>query len=103
MLWIIYQEDKEGAQHIRDATREAHLAYLDEHEDIVFLGGALLADDARRTGSCLIINVPDRESAERWSLNEPFRKAGLFSSVKITRMRKGQYNPSAAPKTAEGD
>ncbi len=103
MFWIIYQEDREGAQQIRDATREAHLAYLAEHEDIVFLGGALLADDARRIGSCLIVNLPDRASAERWSANEPFRKAGLFSSVKITRMRKGQYNPAAAPKTAEGD
>jgi len=103
MFWIIYQADREDAQHIRDATREAHLAYLEEHQDIVFLGGALLADDARRIGSCLIINVPDRASAERWSLNEPFRKAGLFSSVTITRMRKGQYNPNAAPKTAEGD
>jgi uncharacterized protein YciI len=103
MFWIIYQEDRPGAEHIRDGTREAHLAYLDAHADIVFLGGALLADDARRIGSCLIINVPDRESAERWSANEPFRKAGLFSSVKITRMRKGQYNPAAAPKTAEGE
>ncbi len=88
---------------MRDANREAHLAYLDAHEDIVFLGGALLADDTRRIGSCLLINVPDREAAERWSLNEPFRKAGLFSSVKITRMRKGQFNPAAAPKTPEGD
>ena len=103
MLWIIYQVDREGAQPIRDATRESHLAYLEEHEGIVFLGGALLADDARRIGSCLIINVPDRATAERWSQNEPFRKAGLFSSVTITRMRKGQYNPAAAPKTAEGD
>jgi uncharacterized protein YciI len=103
MLWIIYQVDREGAQAIRDATRAAHLAYLDEHEEIVFLGGALLADDARRIGSCLIINVPDRATAEHWSQNEPFRKAGLFSSVTITRMRKGQYNPAAAPKSAEGD
>jgi uncharacterized protein YciI len=103
MLWIIYQEDREGAQQSREATREAHLAYLAEHESVVFLGGALLADDTRRIGSCLIINLPDRASAERWSQNEPFRKAGLFSSVKITRMRKGQYNPAAAPKTAEGE
>lgn len=103
MLWIIYQEDRPGGEPIREANREAHLAYLAEHEAVVFLGGALLADDARRIGSCLIVNLPDRASAERWSLNEPFRKAGLFSSVRITRMRKGQYNQAAAPKTPEGD
>lgn len=67
------------------------------------LGGALLAEDgATRTGSVLIINVPDRAAAEAFSENEPFRKAGLFSSVKISRMRRGQWNPGAAPQTAEG-
>jgi uncharacterized protein YciI len=51
----------------------------------------------------LIINVPSREAAEHFSANEPFRKAGLFERVEITRMRRGQWNPAAAPKTAEGD
>ena len=42
-------------------------------------------------------------AAERFSENEPFRKAGLFSSVKVSRMRRGQWNPAAAPKSAEGN
>ena len=42
-------------------------------------------------------------AADAFSENEPFRKAGLFSSVKISRMRRGQWNPAAAPKTAEGN
>src|SRR5262249_12113785 len=60
-------------------------------------------DGGERTGSCLIINVPSREQAEEFSRNEPFRKAGLFKSVKIARMRRGQWNPAAAQKTAEGN
>ena len=105
VLYIIYQEDREqGAAEIRAANREKHLAYLDQHADILVLGGALLADDGvGRTGSCLIINVASREEAEEFSRNEPFRKAGLFKSVKIARMRRGQWNPAAAPKTAEGE
>ena len=105
MLYIIYQEDREkGAAEIRAANREKHLAYLDRHQDILVLGGALLADDGvARTGSCLIINVASREEAEEFSRNEPFRKAGLFKSVKIARMRRGQWNPAAAPKSAEGN
>jgi len=103
MLYIIYQEDKEGGETIRAATKETHLAYLERHRDILVLGGALLADDGvKRLGSCLIVNVPDRAAAEAFSAEEPFRKAGLFKSVKITRMRRGQWNPAAAPKTAEG-
>jgi hypothetical protein len=92
MLYIIYQEDRDaGAAGIRAANREKHLAYLDQHD-----GGG-------RTGSCLIINVASREEAEEFSRNEPFRKAGLFKSVKIARMRRGQWNPAAAPKSAEGN
>ena len=68
------------------------------------LGGAMLADDNEtRIGSVLILNVPNREAAERFSENEPLRKAGTFASVKITRMRRGQWNPDAAPKTPEGN
>jgi uncharacterized protein YciI len=104
MLYIIYQEDRPGGQAIRAATREAHLAYLERHKDKVVLGGALLAEDGTtRTGSALIINVPDRKAAEAFSADEPFRRAGLFQTVKISRMRRGQWNPEVAPKTAEGN
>lgn len=104
MLYIIYQVDKPSSAAIRAAHRDAHLAYLDEHKAIVLLGGAMLAEDgATRTGSVLVINVRSREEAEQFSANEPFRRAGLFERVEITRMRRGQWNPEAAPKTAEGD
>ena len=104
MLYIIYQEDREDGAAIRAATREAHFAYLDRHKDILVLGGALLGDDgAARTGSVLIINVADRAAADAFSTNEPFRRAGLFRTVKVSRMRRGQWNPDAAPKSAEGN
>ena len=103
MLYIIYQVDRSDGEAIRASHRAAHFAYLDGHESILVLGGALLAEDGKtRTGSVLIINVGSREEAERFSANEPFRKAGLFERVEITRMRRGQWNPGAAPKTAEG-
>ena len=104
MLYIIYQEDGPDGKAIRAAKREEHLAYLEKHKSILVLGGALLADDgATRTGSVFIVNVPGREAAEAFSAGEPFRTAGLFKSVKITHMRKGQWNPAAAPRSAEGD
>jgi uncharacterized protein len=104
VLYIIYQEDRDDGGEIRVANREKHFAYLETHQDVLVLGGALLADDGiKRTGSCLIINVPSREEAEEFSRNEPFREAGLFKSVKITHMRRGQWNPAAAPKSAEGN
>ena len=104
MLYILYNEDRPDGKAVREATRAAHLAYLERHKNIVVLAGGTLAEDGKtRTGSVFIINVPSREAADRFSAEEPFRKAGLFKTVKITRMRRGQWNPQAAPKTAEGN
>jgi uncharacterized protein YciI len=105
MLWFIYCEDRDdGAAAIRAAVREEHLAYLEAHEDIMVLGGALIADDAvARLGSVFLVNLSNRAACDGLMQDEPFRKAGLFKRVTIARMRKGQFNPSAAPKTAEGD
>ena len=104
MLYIIYQEDGPGSAELREQYKPAHFDYLAEHEDILVLGGALLADDGEtRIGSVLIINVPSREDAERFSANEPLRRAGVFREVKITRMRRGQWNPAAVPQTPEGN
>ena len=104
MLYIIYQEDGPNSAPLRAQHKEAHFAYLDAHKDSLVLGGAMLADDGvTRTGSVLILNLPSREAAELFSANEPLRKAGVFREVKITRMRRGQWNPAAAPETAEGN
>jgi uncharacterized protein YciI len=103
MLYVIYQEDRPDGAAVRAANREAHFAYLEKHRDLIVLGGALLAEDGTtRTGSVLIINVADLAAAEAFSREEPFRRAGLFRTVKISRMRRGQWNPAAAPKSAEG-
>ena len=104
MLYILYNEDRPDGLAIREATREAHLAYLDRHKDKLVLGGGLLSEDGQaRLGSVFIINVPNRKAAEAFSVAEPFRKAGLFQTTRITRMRRGQWHPEAAPKSAEGN
>jgi uncharacterized protein YciI len=102
MLYIMYNEDRPDGLAIRAATREAHLAYLERHKNIVVLAGGTLGEDGSRTGSVFIINVPGREAAEKFSAEEPFRKAGLFRTVKITRMRRGQWYPQNAPRSEEG-
>ncbi len=104
MLFIIYQEDGPNSAPLREQHKPAHFDYLAAHEDILVLGGAMLADDGvTRIGSVLIINVASRDEAERFSANEPLRQAGVFRQVKITRMRRGQWNPAVAPTTAEGN
>jgi uncharacterized protein YciI len=105
MLWMIYCEDRDdGAAAIRAAVRDEHLAYLHAHDERLVVGGALLADDGvARLGSLFLVNLPNRAAAETLMADEPFNRAGLFKRVTISRMRKGQFNPSAAPATAEGE
>jgi len=103
MLYIIYQEDAPDTASRRAAAREDHFAYLERHRDRLVLGGALMAEDgAARTGSVLILNVGSLAEAEAFSREEPLRKAGVFSSVRISRMRRGQWHPENAPASAEG-
>lgn len=104
MLYMIYGVDGPDAARIRAENREAHFAYLERHGDILVLGGATLEDGTdARTGSLLVINVPSRAAADAFAADEPFNKAGLFVRHTVSRMRRGQWNPAAAPKTAEGE
>ena len=104
MLYMMYGIDGADGARIRAEERETHFDYLKQNEDIMVLGGATLADaDDGRTGSVLIINVPNRAAADAFAANEPFNVAGLFKEVFVTRMRRGQWFPDHAPASAEGE
>ena len=103
MLYMCYGVDGPNGAALRELAREEHFLYLESKKDILVLGGATLADESdARTGSVLIINVPDRAAANAFAEGEPLRKAGVFVSYTVTRMRRGQWNPGVAPETAEG-
>lgn len=106
MLFLIYQQDRDDgeATRIRAATRDPHVAYLKEHSETVVLGGALIGeDDVARVGSCLVVNLPDQPAAAAFAARDPFTAAGLFKSTTVVRMRRGVWNPAAAPHSAEGN
>jgi uncharacterized protein YciI len=97
MLWVISCVDKPNTA----ATREQHLlphrSYLQNQKRILVLAGATQSDDGKQAiGSLFVVNVNSRAEAKAFSDGDPFTKAGVFSNVTITRMRKGQWNPEAA-------
>jgi uncharacterized protein len=104
MLYIVYcEDDSRVSARIRSTHKEAHLAYLAQHANLIVLGGAMLAEDGEtRIGSTLILNVESLEEAKAFSESEPFRQAGLYKSVSITRMRRAQWRPERAPSSVEG-
>ncbi len=97
MLWAISCVDNPNTAAIRNEKVEAHRAYLKSQKHILVLAGATQNDDGTQAiGSLFVLNVGSRAEAKTFSDGDPFTQAGVFASVTITRMRKGQWNPEAA-------
>lgn len=81
-LFVLICRDKPGSLALRQANREAHLAYA-QGSGAVVLGGPFLDEGGTMCGSMLVIEAEDRAAAERWAAGDPYNKAGLFESVRI--------------------
>jgi uncharacterized protein YciI len=97
MLWAISRVAGPDFATKREQGLKAHLDYLHGRKDILVVSGATLTDDGKDiVGSLLIVNVGSRAEAQAFVDGDPFQKAGMFTRVTVTRMRKGQWNPEAA-------
>jgi len=97
MLWAIVCVDKPNTAAIRDSVLQPHRDYLGSQKNILVLAGATQNDEGTAAiGSLFIVNVNSRAEAKKFSDGDPFMQKGVFASITITRMRKGQWNPGAA-------
>lgn len=96
-LWLISNTNKPGADADRDALRGEHRKYLGDFSKSLVLSGPTQSDDASENwGSIFLVQFDTAEEARTFSANEPFTRSGLYSSTKITRIRKGNWNPTTA-------
>jgi uncharacterized protein YciI len=97
MLWAISCIDKPNTAAARAEVLQPHRDYLQSQKKILVLAGATQNDDGTEAiGSLFVVNVGSRAEAKRFSDGDPFTKGGVFATITITRMRKGQWNPEAA-------
>jgi hypothetical protein len=97
MLWAISCIDKPDTAAIRDSVLQPHRDYLKSRKGILVLAGATQNDEGTvAIGSLFVVNVNSRAEAKAFSDGDPFTQKGVFASITITRMRKGQWNPEAA-------
>ncbi|WP_111734693.1 YciI family protein [Roseovarius amoyensis] len=87
MLVALIARDKPGALQTRLDNREAHLAYI-KQTGVVAQAGPFLDGDGAMCGSLVVLDVPDMAAAERWAEDDPYAKAGLFTSVELIRWNK---------------
>ena len=94
MLFAIYALDDPGAGAKRQAVHAEHVAHLKTAKDqgvTIVIGGPLLADDGKASiGSLMVLDVPDRATAEKFNNADPFARNGVWAKVEIQRFDKRQ-------------
>ena len=96
MLWIITCVDNPNTAEIRSKVLQPHRDYLASQKGIIVLSGATQNDDGTEAvGSAFVLNVNSRAEAKKFSDGDAFAQNGVFATITITRMRRGQWNPEA--------
>jgi uncharacterized protein len=89
MLYTFYCSDNPEAVDVRAANREAHLAFLSDLGDRLFVAGPLFSEDgSAMAGSLIIVDCEDMAAARTLAARDPYATAGLFLSVAIRPWRK---------------
>ncbi|GAL97300.1 YciI family protein [Acetobacter tropicalis] len=87
MLFAIICTDRPGALETRMATREQHLAFLEQYKARIQFGGPQLDINGKPCGSLILIDVKDRAEAEGFAAADPYAKVNLFESVIVRPLR----------------
>lgn len=96
MLYMIYSEDIENSLALREETRPAHVARLEElkQQGRLIMAGPLPAIDANDpgeagfSGSLIVAEFETLEDAEQWADADPYLKAGVYQSVTVKPYKK---------------
>jgi uncharacterized protein YciI len=87
-VYVAILTSKPHTDALRSETKPRHDAYWDKHLDRIKFAGPILSDDGQtRVGQVLLLDVDDRQTAERIVADDPFVQVGLFSSWSIQRFR----------------
>lgn len=89
MLYAIISEDIENSLAKRQSVRPAHLQRLEELQDqgrLVLAGPHPSIDsetpgEAGFSGSLVIAEFTDLQTAEQWANEDPYLKAGAYANV----------------------
>ncbi|WP_215753473.1 YciI family protein [Acetobacter sp. P5B1] len=87
MLFAVICTDRPGALEIRKATREKHLAFLENYKQAIQFAGPQLDVNGTPCGSLVLLDVPDRAAAEGFAAADPYAEVNLFESVIVRPLR----------------
>jgi uncharacterized protein YciI len=89
MLFSVHALDNPNVATKRQAVHGEHVAHLRSAKDFgvtITVGGPLLSDDGKGSvGSLMVLEAPDRATAEKFNRADPFHKNGVWAKVEIQR------------------
>ena len=80
-MFVSILKSRPNVAGLRAATKAAHDKYWETRSDRLKLAGPMLSDDgSTRVGQVLILDVPDKETAEQIVADDPFVASGVYES-----------------------
>jgi uncharacterized protein YciI len=84
MLFVVIFTDHPGRAHIRDANLQAHIEWLEQHRDVVPVGGSLRVKEGDfPRGGLWIAEAESKAQVEAMIQRDPFFMSGLRASCEI--------------------
>ncbi len=91
--FVLICRDRPDALSVRMATREAHLAWVAEHRDVVRRAGPIVDEAGAMAGSLFILEAESEDAVRAFHAQDPYARAGLFGQVEILRWRQTVGDP----------
>ncbi|HUL87646.1 MAG TPA: YciI family protein [Pseudolabrys sp.] len=89
MLFSVFTLDNPDAADKRKSVHAGHVEHLKNAKQFgvtITVGGPLVSDDgANSIGSLMVLDAPDRASAEKFNRADPFHQNGVWGKVEIRR------------------
>jgi hypothetical protein len=95
MLFALMCTDKPDSLELRMRVRPQHLAFLESLGAAVKGAGPFTDEAGHPTGSLMLVEAEDRAAIELLAAQDPYARAGLFSSVEIRPWKWLVKNPEA--------
>ena len=85
MLFAFTGLDKPDSLQLRTDTRPPHLEFLTKTPDgiVVRLASPRLNEEGKPIGSLVVIEAPDKASAEAFFASDPYAKVDLFQATSL--------------------
>ena len=87
MPYLIYVQDYEGMEDIRESIREQHRQHLKSIGNSLLASGALLDDNENVIGGISLVDL-DKENAITFAKTDPYELAGIRKHTKVIKWRK---------------